>query len=83
VKTGSNDLSAALTALLMVGKKRSSTFFLIARSLPKPLHPIENLTLVRAREGGEVNRIQDLWKFTHIRALKTELKPQATRELQF
>ncbi len=33
--------------------------------------------------GFVVVSVQDAWKFTHIRALKTELRPQATKELQF
>lgn len=33
--------------------------------------------------GFVVVSIQDVWKFTHIRALKTELRPQTTVELQF
>ncbi|WP_190430123.1 methyltransferase domain-containing protein [Coleofasciculus sp. FACHB-712] len=33
--------------------------------------------------GFIVVSVQDAWKFTHIHALKTELRPQATRELQF
>jgi hypothetical protein len=33
--------------------------------------------------GFDIVRVQDMWKFTHIRAEKTERKPQDEIELRF
>jgi hypothetical protein len=33
--------------------------------------------------GFDIVRVRDMWKFTHIRALKTERKPQDEIELRF
>ena len=33
--------------------------------------------------GFDIVRVRNMWKFTHIRALKTERKPQDEIELRF
>jgi ubiquinone/menaquinone biosynthesis C-methylase UbiE len=33
--------------------------------------------------GFDIVRVRDMWKFTHIRALKTERKPHEEIELRF
>ena len=56
------------------------------------LHIIESISRFSNRDqftrnleelGFAVIRVEDKWKFTHIRALKTECQPRESTELRF
>lgn len=89
-----NTLDVAIFSLSLMGANFTSYIKEAQRTLKLDgqLHIIEatsrftdrkNFTSNLESLGFEVVRVEDKWKFTHIRALKTERQPSASAELRF